>query len=417
MRTGLLSNKLSNVKPYWYCTVLAAVPHQYIQEFPSVYAAGIPQVNIAFARPSPRSSTQQFAPTDLLLLQCMRSYIAPGRPALYSNQLFFCNTLSFAIRSNKSKLMMSEGSVQNHQQRGMGAHQKMTPTAAAVFVAIAALLWSIDIFGYVQCVSWLGSRYGTAKAAAFSAVLRWNFLPPWPEATAHMELAVSDTSEFFVFEPTAETGSPGPATGFLFITGALVHPHSYAPILSRIANESGALCVCVKPRFRHPGIWSSDVERTVGVMRQFPRVRSWYIGGHSMGAGGFGAARVASHLLLRGADEIVVAGLVMWAGVVTKSTGIDLSGHSQLRSLVILGSEDSVVPPDGKAEDGTLVRSNLKRYGSPKTRLEVIKGANHGGFGHYGPQRFPRLDNPRTISLDQQQGQVIKHTAQFLRGR
>merc|ERR1712216_801302 len=43
-----------------------------------------------------------------------------------------------------------------------------------------------------------------------------------------------------------------------------------------------------------------------------------------------------------------------------------------------------------------------------------IEGANHAGFGHYGPQTFPVRDGLRTITLDQQQIAVVETTANFL---
>ena len=293
-------------------------------------------------------------------------------------------------------------------------------TTVAVIFGALFLLW-LDVVGYVQCVSAVRVKFGMPKALVFSAVLRVNFMPAWPIATESMTLATLDTSEMFVMEP--QTSKPTSAKGFLFIPGALVHPHAYAPILGSLANVSGAVCVCIKPRFRHPGIWTADEQHALDVMQKFPRVQTWVISGHSLGAGGFGAARVVSRLLARDspmggtrADKARVGGLVMWAGVVTKGAEVDLSKASGLQTLVILASEDSVVPPDGKAEDGSRIRDNLKAFHAPKTKVVVIKGANHGGFGHYGPQRFPRSDKPRTISLEDQQSQVIEHTARFLRG-
>lgn len=284
--------------------------------------------------------------------------------------------------------------------------------AASVLLLAAFFAW-LDVIGYVQCVSWLWDKFGAAKAIAFSLVLRWHFLPAWPEASDSLELADANTRDFFAF-----IGAPNPATGFLFIPGALVHPTSYAPILARLARESGALCVCVRPRFRHPAMWASDESRALSIVRQYSHVSAWTIGGHSMGAGGYGAARVASRLAasgVRASNASTAVGLVMWAGVITKGTGVDMSKQHDVRTLVILGSEDSVVPPDGKAEDGTSIRENLGRYSTPDTKLVVIKGGNHGGFGHYGPQLFPRPDKPRTIPLEDQHTQVVRHTADFLR--
>jgi hypothetical protein len=290
---------------------------------------------------------------------------------------------------------------------------KLRPTACILATSMLAA-W-IHPVGYLQAVRWASPKFGTAKSLAFCLVLRWHWLPAWPEAKANT--AAVDSEALVAFEPAVNSS---PRRAFLFIPGALVEPYSYAPILGRLANASGMLCVCVKPVFRHPALWASDDEQALAVMRQFPHIKTWTIGGHSMGGGGYGAALVAARLLSRGprimesSVDARIDGLVMWAAVITSSTGVDLSG-SQMRSVVILGSEDSVVPPEGTVEDGSLTRDNLRRFGAPTTKLVVVQGGNHGGFGHYGPQTFPRLDNPRTISLEEQQAQVIKHTAAFLR--
>jgi len=48
------------------------------------------------------------------------------------------------------------------------------------------------------------------------------------------------------------------------------------------------------------------------------------------------------------------------------------------------------------------------------SETEMIVGGNHAGFGHYGPQLFPRRDLERTISLDEQQAKIVKWTTDFI---
>ena len=48
------------------------------------------------------------------------------------------------------------------------------------------------------------------------------------------------------------------------------------------------------------------------------------------------------------------------------------------------------------------------------TRKVMIDGGNHAGFGHYGPQLFPVQDGERTITLDQQQEQIVQAMSNFL---
>ena len=51
----------------------------------------------------------------------------------------------------------------------------------------------------------------------------------------------------------------------------------------------------------------------------------------------------------------------------------------------------------------------------PAAVVHVIAGGNHAGFGFYGPQKVPRADGERTISLAEQQLQVARVTADWLR--
>lgn len=43
-----------------------------------------------------------------------------------------------------------------------------------------------------------------------------------------------------------------------------------------------------------------------------------------------------------------------------------------------------------------------------------IEGGNHSGFGHYGPQTFPRKDGNCVISIDRQQKQCLMRTLDFI---
>ena len=51
----------------------------------------------------------------------------------------------------------------------------------------------------------------------------------------------------------------------------------------------------------------------------------------------------------------------------------------------------------------------------PAAVVHVIAGGNHAGFGFYGPQKVPCADGERTISLAEQQLQVARVTADWLR--
>ena len=79
-----------------------------------------------------------------------------------------------------------------------------------------------------------------------------------------------------------------------------------------------------------------------------------------------------------------------------------------------MASEDEISSPKKGAVlryVGGLVEEQFKKL--PKsTRRVVIKGGNHAGFGDYGIQPY---DGERTISLEDQQDQVARLLASFLK--
>ena len=92
----------------------------------------------------------------------------------------------------------------------------------------------------------------------------------------------------------------------------------------------------------------------------------------------------------------------------------DLSARRGLEVLNVMASEDEICSPKKGAVlryGGGLVEEQFKKL--PKsTRRVVIKGGNHAGFGDYGIQAY---DGERTISLEDQQAQVARHLASFLK--
>jgi len=95
-----------------------------------------------------------------------------------------------------------------------------------------------------------------------------------------------------------------------------------------------------------------------------------------------------------------VDGLALWAAYPAESD--DLSS-SDLTVVSVYASEDGVAEVDSVLASEPLLPDD--------TRWVLIEGGNHAGFGWYGPQSG---DNPRTISLESQQEQVISATAELL---
>ena len=247
----------------------------------------------------------------------------------------------------------------------------------------------------------------------------------------------------YVLRPS--TTSAGRRVGLLFFPGALVHESAYAPILQSVADTSGATVVCVRMPVRHPlAVQRFRLRKLRQRVERQNGIDAWVVGGHSMGAGRFGAAGYAAqHLALedkcarermrtplsrvllapRSLNGLLLTsrghpasprleGLVMWAGALDGRT--DLSGAHHLRCLAVFGTRDTIVPPAGRSEGGVRVRET-RRMLPRRSRWLEVRGANHAGFGHYGPQTFPFADGELRIPRERQQARVVKSTARLLR--
>ena len=60
--------------------------------------------------------------------------------------------------------------------------------------------------------------------------------------------------------------------------------------------------------------------------------------------------------------------------------------------------------------------SELVYIWSRRSEFVVIRGGNHCGCAHYGPQTWPAGDGDRTITLDEQQRILVNNTVAFLEG-
>jgi len=212
-------------------------------------------------------------------------------------------------------------------------------------------------------------------------------LPPMPEAEAALN---SDTQvtvkmgDWIVFQPAIEPAN----TGLIFYPGGRVDPRAYAPAARAIAQE-GYLVVIVRMPLNlavfHPGA-------AADVIAAYPDIRSWAVGGHSLG-GAMAANFVKNH-------PGVVKGLALWASYPASRDDLSQSG---LHLVSIYGSLD------GLATGGKI---DASRSLLPKDTIWVtIQGGNHAQFGWYGEQPG---DNAAAISRQDQQTQIIQATVSLL---
>ena len=221
-----------------------------------------------------------------------------------------------------------------------------------------------------------------ASAIGFVAWARLSRYEAFPAAAAVAAAAEKTPGGWHVFRPSAPAG-----TGFIFYPGALVDPAAYAPLLRAVADR-GALAVNVPMPLDLAvfGIRAADK-----VIRAYPEVGAWVIGGHSLG--GAMAAQYAAD------NPSKVGGIVFLASY--PAGGVDLSGLP-LAAASVYGSRDGVAGDAPGAAVSRLPRGTV---------LVDLEGANHAQFGDYGPQAG---DGEASMSRAEQQARTVEAIASVL---
>ena len=191
---------------------------------------------------------------------------------------------------------------------------------------------------------------------------------------------------YYAFEPA----NTKPLKGLIFYQGAFVDPRAYAPALRLIA-EKGYLTVLVGMPF---DIAFFGYERALKIMKDFPDIEQWAIGGHSLG--GISACRFAK------AYPQKVVGVMLWASGPSERSRLD---NTAVQVTSLYGTNDGIVTIQVVEES----RSHLPVH----TRWVEIPGGNHTQFGWYA-NGCQRKDNPADISLQAQQNIVVNATLQFM---
>ena len=170
--------------------------------------------------------------------------------------------------------------------------------------------------------------------------------------------------------------------GLIFYPGAKVEYSSYAPLMLELAKKD-ILCVIVEMPF---DLAIFDTDAADSVKEEFPQVRHWYVGGHSLGG------YIASSYADKHRNEL--DGLILLAAYTTS----DLS-DSSLNVISIYVSNDKVLNMKKYKDSYSFLPSDTKEL--------VIKGGCHSYFGSYGSQKG---DGKPEISFSEQ----IRQTAGFI---
>lgn len=185
--------------------------------------------------------------------------------------------------------------------------------------------------------------------------------------------SIQDSDEMTVFYPDKRQDS---GMGFIFYPGGKVEASAYAPLLSKLSHE-GITCVMLKMPFN---LAVFDVDAADKVYDEFPEIKKWYLGGHSLGGA------MASSYVGKNSDKL--RGLIL--------LGAYPINDSEIPTLAIYGSEDE-----------GLDKSKLEET---ENKLEIV-GGNHAYFGDYGEQEG---DGTASITRREQQAMAIDAIIDFM---
>lgn len=189
---------------------------------------------------------------------------------------------------------------------------------------------------------------------------------------------VVEDSERIVFRPRRQR-----AAALVFLPGAMVDPHAYAPLARGVARHGYPVHVLKLPLRIAPfeAQRLAAVERVVALIAADRAASRWIVAGHSLG-GALAARAARDH-----ADRI--AGLVLIG--TSHPRDFDLSAL-RIDVTKVSGTHDGLASPQEVKANARLLPAH--------TRWVEIAGGNHSQFGHYGLQLG---DHPATVSRSRQQ--------------
>jgi len=228
-------------------------------------------------------------------------------------------------------------------------------------------------------------------SVGFVAWTRISRYSAFPEAGALGASSARAPEGWLVFKPKAPNGS-----GMVFYPGGLVDAAAYTPIAQALAERGSLVVIAPMPLdLAIFGISAGDA-----VIKAFPEVDRWAIGGHSLGG-----SMAGEYVGQRGADiaagKSKIKGVVMYGSYIQESAGV---AKLPIRGLSIYGTNDTLAKPP--------ITPQQRLAGAPAgTQLIAIEGGNHAMVGDYGPQAG---DGQQTVPLPELRRQIVDATAGFL---
>ena len=302
--------------------------------------------------------------------------ILTGHPLMLALTIF-CLLLGFvAVAWAIATLVLRDRADDPERGQELSPQQRTRRADRRVVLGVPLLLLCVLL---VTALAW--ARPLSASPAGAAAMRSGNDVQVSDRLTWFEMVSVAPDENGDVTEPTV---------GLVFVPGARVDTRAYAPLLAPLAR-AGYLVTVLKEPF---GVALVDGDHARTVMDAHPGIKTWVVGGHSLG--GVAAASFADEN--RTVGDAAVAGLVLYASY--PSSRVE---RSDLQVVSISGDQDGLTTP----EDVAASKQDLP----PDTTYVVVPGAVHSFFGDYGEQQG---DGTPTVDRAAAQAQITAATAELL---
>ena len=194
---------------------------------------------------------------------------------------------------------------------------------------------------------------------------------------------VNNTDDFITFTPTSNNST----IGIIIYPGGKVEAESYSVIASKLASN-GYTTIIVKMPFN---LAFFDSNKADDIIAAHPEIKTWVIGGHSLG-GVFASDYAVNH-------QDKIKGVIYLAAYPSAD-----ASNATFKALSIRGSLDALTT----SQD---IDKNKNKFPA-NTTFVTINGGNHYNFGNYGVQSG---DNNSTITREQQQDETVNAILEFLK--
>ncbi|MBT3313120.1 MAG: alpha/beta hydrolase [Anaerolineae bacterium] len=230
------------------------------------------------------------------------------------------------------------------------------------------IIWGIILLVFAAALVWLVDWTTYAR-------------PPLPEAEAAL---ISDENVEVTHKPwlTFTLSGVDVESGFIFYPGGRINPKSYAPLLKPIAAEGYLVVVPEMPI----NMAIFDVDAADEIMAQYPEIKHWVIGGHSVG--GVSAAMYTAE------SPEQIDGLAIWAAYPADNSDISAL---DIPVLSIYGGREEGVTDESVGERKHLLPAD--------TEYIKIEGGDHHQFGSY---KIKPEEHLATVERSVQQAQIIE---------